>query len=79
MEKFNDKAGIVTWEMVPEADRTIMEKLQCLKVAVAYMAKRKFDVVRSLFFSFQIADPDDEVDDYAIAEAVYLETGIGTE
>jgi hypothetical protein len=70
MEKFEDKTGIVTWEMIPEVGRTIMEKLQCLKAAVAYVAKRKFDVFRSLSFSFQIADPDDEVDDDAIAEVV---------
>jgi hypothetical protein len=79
VEQFEDKAGIVTWEMVPEAERTIMEKLECIKAAFAYMAERKFDVVRSFSFSFQIADPDDEVDDDAIADAVYLETGIGTE
>ncbi len=65
--------------MVPEAGRTIAEKLECLKVAVAYMAKRRFDVVRSFSFSFQIVDLDDEVDDDAIAEAVYREPGIGTE
>ena len=52
MEKFEDKAGIVIWEMVPEAGRTIMEKLECLKVAVGYMAERGFDVVRSFSFSF---------------------------
>jgi hypothetical protein len=46
MEKFEDKASIVTWEMVPEDGRTIMEKLHCLEDAVAYMAKRRFDVVR---------------------------------
>jgi hypothetical protein len=38
--------------MVPEAGQTIMEKLECLKAAVAYMAKRKFDVVCSFSFSF---------------------------
>ena len=79
MQEFERKADIVTWEMVPEAGRTIAEKLECLKVAVAYMAERKFDVVRSFSFSFQIADPDDEVDDDAIADMVYLETGIRTE
>jgi hypothetical protein len=31
-------------------------------------------VVRSFSFCFQIVDPDDEVDDDAIADAVYLET-----
>ncbi len=79
MQEFERKADIVTWEMVPETSRTIAEKLECLKVAVAYMAERKFDVVRSFSFSFQIADPDDEVDDDAIADMVYLETGIRTE
>jgi len=78
VESFEDKAGIVTWEMVPEVDRTIMEKLECLKVAVGYMAERGFDVVPSFSFSFQIVDPDDEVDDDAIADMVYLETGIRT-
>ena len=52
MEIFEDDAGIVTWELVPEAGRTIVEKLECLKAAVAYMAERKFDVVRSFYFSF---------------------------
>jgi len=28
VEHFEDKAGIETWEMVPEAGRTIMEKLE---------------------------------------------------
>ncbi len=69
----------MTWEMVPEANRTIMKKLEYLKAAVAYMAKRRFDVVRSFSFLFQIVDPDDDVDYDAIAEAVYRKTGIGTE
>ncbi len=45
VEKFEDSAGIVTWEMVPEAGRTIMEKLECLKADVVDMAKRRFNVV----------------------------------
>ena len=56
-----------------------MENLECLKAAVGYMAERKFDVISSFSFSFQIADPGDEVNDGAIADAVYLETGIRTE
>ncbi len=43
------------------------------------MSKRRFGVFRSFFFSFKIVDPGDEVDGDTIAEAVYRETGIGTE
>jgi hypothetical protein len=46
-QKFEHKAGIVTWEMVQEAGRTTAEKLECLKVAIGYMAERGFDIVRS--------------------------------
>ncbi len=55
------------------------EALKCLKDAVAYMAERRFDEVRTFSCSFHIADPDDKVNDDAIADAVYLETGMHTE
>jgi hypothetical protein len=65
--------------MVPETGRMITEKLECLKAAVTYTAERRFDIIRLHSFSFQIADPDDDVGNDAIAKAVYLEAGIRTE
>jgi hypothetical protein len=53
--------------------------LECFKVAVGYMAERGFDVVRSFSFSIEIVDPDDGVDDEAIAYMIYFETGMHTE
>ena len=79
VQNFERKADIVTWEMVPEPNRTIAEKLACLKAAVAYVTFRGFGIVRSFSFSFQVADPEDEIDDEAIADHVYLETGVRTE
>ncbi len=43
------------------------------------MAERGFDVVRSFSFSIEIVDPDDGVDDEAIAYMIYFETGMHTE
>ncbi len=79
VQSYERKADIVTWEMVPEPNRTIAEKLACLKTAVTYIKERGFEIVQSFSFSFQVADPEDEIDDKVIADMVYLETGVRTE
>jgi hypothetical protein len=80
MKNFEKRVGIVTWELVPEAGRSIAEKEECLKAALAYLEFKKIEVVRSFSFSFQAIDPNDDlIDDEEMSDHIYLDTGFKSE
>jgi hypothetical protein len=80
MKNFEKRVGIVTWELVPEAGRTIAEKEACLKAALDYLEFKKIEVVRSFSFSFQAIDPNDDlIDDEEMSDHIYLDTGFKSE
>jgi hypothetical protein len=80
MKNFEKRIGIVTWELVPEAGRTIAEKEECLKAALDYLEFKKIELVRSFSFSFQAIDPNDDlIDDEEMADHIYLDTGFKSE
>ncbi len=80
MKNYERKIGIVTWELVPEAGRTIAEKEECLKAAFDYLEFKKIDLIRSFSFSFQAIDPNDDlIDDEEMADHIYLDTGFKSE
>jgi hypothetical protein len=80
MKNFEKRIGIVTWELVPEAGRTIGEKEECLKAALDYLEFKKIELVRSFSFSFQAIDPNDDlIDDEEMADHIYLDTGFKSE
>jgi hypothetical protein len=80
MENYEKRVGIVTWELVPEAGRSIAEKEKCLKAALEYLEFKKIEVVRSFSFSFQAIDPNDDlIDDEEMSDHIYLDTGLKSE
>jgi len=80
MKNYERKDGIVTWELVPEAGRTIAEKEECLKAALNYLEFKKIELVRSFSFSFQAIDPNDDlIDDEEMSDHIYLDTGFKSE
>ncbi len=83
MKIYERKVGIITWELVPKAGRSIAEKEECLKAALDYLEFKKIKVVRSFrsfSFSFQAIDPNDDlIDDEKISDHIYLDTGFKSE